>query len=70
MQTCFGVIRQHNLQNNWYNNIFKGNSNISLPKIELIKFNGDCTMFSIYIDLFNELVLDNIDLSVGEMLNY
>lgn len=46
------------------------NSNIKLPKVELIKFNGDIKLFPTFIDMFNALVHENRSLCSIEKFNY
>ncbi|KAJ8980517.1 hypothetical protein NQ317_007937 [Molorchus minor] len=45
-------------------------NHIKLPKIELIKFNGDIKLFPTFIDMFNALVHSNQALSSIEKFNY
>lgn len=45
-------------------------SSVRLPKVELIKFNGDFRQWQTFIDLFNSLVHDRSDISEIEKFNY
>ncbi|KAL3286685.1 hypothetical protein HHI36_001182 [Cryptolaemus montrouzieri] len=48
----------------------KLHANMRLPKLELKRFEGDCTQFPTFIGLFNALVHNNASLSKDEKFHY